>query len=746
MSDGLRRFGFIAFVAALALWAHLDLLASGPAPEDLRWLAGLRATELPASAARELPEVVAPLARGVLGVVSALAPADDAAAWRGLRVVQLLALLGVAWAAGAAARAALVPWLGADGAAWAGRATALLVPVHPLVGANVVRIEALGNLLACGFGALACALFLRARHERSGTRLALAFLALIPAALGGRAAAVAVVWLALVELTSSQRHRPLARSLRTALTTFVAAAAIVAATWLTCGVPGVRGVAAPAGAADVSVLQLAYFALEKMGVLLLPGSPEGVAGARLVALGVLLLVVAHPALVAARSAPRLWGLVACGVAFALAVALGVHPRVRVAPGTFSPAQVLLPATLALALALAVASTALAGTRRWLLPLLLALAWAFTARLHAQGGAPRADELARLRAAAVSAVRELGPARELWFVQDEHAEELAGALASARPALLFGGLARADEDARAHAARTHVRGADVRAVTCALRATEFDELRAAGLVLVVPAALLAEGASPARTDAAASSSADGVERERAQAGAELVAIRVAERGGAPAVRSWRGDRRSPELDSEPAEIRAVRVTAQSGAPTGAAPRLAWQAREPRVESGSALGAWLEGSAAAQGSAAPQAWFDLEHDLRWLLGRRIARVSCEGELAQLATAELLAEPARVELELRAVNGVWSGTLPEVATPRPLRGEARWTLVFVELGALASTRCELEFAAGSAPGAAFTAPASRAFTERARARGARALDVSLEYAVGSVTLLRSHARAEL
>jgi hypothetical protein len=323
---------------------------------------------------------------------------------------------------------------------------------------------------------------------------------------------------------------------------------------------------------------------------------------------------------------------------------------------------------------------------------------------------------------VTAVRQLGPAQELWLVSAEDGAP-ESALASARPALLYRGLARADADARAHAARTRVRAADPRAVTCALHAREFDALRDAGLVLLVPAALLAEdGAAPRTT-------------------AELAAVRVASRGGPPAAWTWRGDRRSPELECEPAAIRVVRVTAQSGAPTGAAPRLAWQAREPLVERGLALGAWIEGT------AAPQAWFDLEHDLGWLLGRRIARVSCEGELAQLATAELLPavardEPAGVAADARPADGTWSGSVPSRALPSPLRGAASWTLVLVDLDALASTRCALELM----PDGTFTAPASAEFTARARARGTRALEWSLEYGVGSVTLLRCNGRAEL
>jgi len=699
MTAPTRRLGYLVLLVVLALWVHAQQLGAGPSPDDLAYVAALLPEELPAAARAELPTVHAPLVRGLTLALRGLPCESDVAAFAASRGLQLVLLVLLGLGTGSLARAALGPWLGAEGAVWTGRAAALFVPLHPLSRVLVARHEALGVLCASLCGVVGASLFLAARQRDAHRRLPWAFALLVPAALASRSAAWFVLVYALLEYTSAQRHRPVARALRTALTTAVAAALCIGATWLVAGRPVLAASAQSAAFGwDELARALPLFG-EKLLALFLPVAEDDLP--RRVGLALVLALVVHPAVLAARAAPRMWAALCAALALALLSALALHPRVRVTPEHAPSALVLLPALLVFATLLAAAATPLAGRRRWVLPLVLVAAWAFIGRREAPEHADAARELAQWRLQLTREAERLGPAAELWVVRPEAG--WSPGLERALPWSLHAGLRAPAAGAQAGGAPLHVRAADAGAVAQRLVDAQSATLRAAGWIVVFEPA----------------------------PGAPLVGVRVAAFGRAAEVRSWRGEARSPELDAEPSGIAVLRVTARVGSATQAPPRVAWHAREPALAAAAADGVWIAGP---QG---PQAWFDLSRDLRWLCGRSIARLWFEGALALPASAEILATPAALEgLGAARVEGqdwIFAGAPPRL--PEPLVGEARWRLVLCDPAAL---RCEV-FEVLDSDSARLVATGAERFAAAARARGSPSIAWSLEYALGGATLAR-------
>ena len=98
--------------------------------------------------------------------------------------------------------------------------------------------------------------------------------------------------------------------------------------------------------------------------------------------GIIAAVAVQPALVAARSAPRLWTWLI--VAWFVSITFSDLPQalVRVHPEDLTHAQALFPAAAVMSVGLAVASTALSGVRRHVLPLTVALGLAILAHANA----------------------------------------------------------------------------------------------------------------------------------------------------------------------------------------------------------------------------------------------------------------------------------------------------------------------------------------------------------------------------
>ncbi|MBK7874839.1 MAG: hypothetical protein IPJ77_03660 [Planctomycetes bacterium] len=452
-------------------------------------------------------------------------------------------------------------------------------------------------------------------------------------------------------------------------------------------------------------------------------------------LGALLLVVVHPAFVAARSAPRSWGWFAAAACLAGGAALALHPRVRVEPGELAGAHVLVPAVATLALVLGSSATAVAGTRRKVLPLLLAVAWTLHGRelLAPWPASSRAMDafVGELRA---TAARE-GRCGELWVVDAPLADDELARLPRGFAWILHPGLGSARAaagDAAVELARsTRVRALDADTLLFVAREPEFARVRAQGLVLSLPPGFAARAPEDgAGKDPPADAVAGPASRT-----AERWSLRLAPEGAAPAERIWRRDGRSEELDCEPLTVRAVRANALSGASTAEAPRLAWRARDERLDGGRAVGVWIEGESGAQ------AWFDLAVEPRWLFGRRIARVQLEGELRRILSAELLADvpaPRAAAFEPETRGDDWLLARPEGPLPRPLRGDAAWSLVLLDPAGLASARVPLEPSNDGRLRARSAAAAARRL-----APTDAELVWALEYRAGGVTLVRLAGR---
>jgi hypothetical protein len=292
----------------------------------------------------------------------------------------------------------------------AGRAGTLFA-VHPLAVSSVARIASRGDLLALAAATWACAAFLAGRQLRKHAPVLLALcLAGIAVASSQRAWFLPCVLTGL-EYSSARRHRPRLQRVRTAATTLVVFGALLplerALDGLMWGAraastaPGFLGLDAPI---DWATLGAAY--AEKVGMVLLPVNTEGIVGALGYALAAAFLALAlQPAFVAARSAPRLLGRILLGWLVSVLVCQIPDAVARVAPSELARAHFLLVPALLVAIGLGIASTALSGIRRVLVPALLALPYAVLARANALPWVEAGERVHELQRDLVNAARE-----------------------------------------------------------------------------------------------------------------------------------------------------------------------------------------------------------------------------------------------------------------------------------------------------------------------------------------------------
>lgn len=281
------------------------------------------------------------------------------------------------------------PWVGSDQATRASSAAAFLFVLHPLSIPPVAALAGRADLMALAFGTWAAAAFLRGRQDRRyGFVYAAGALTLL-AGLCGQLALILPFALALAEVFSSYRYRPLAARLRTALVTFVIFMLVVqlnaAVVSLISGhgyYPVALVTLSRLGDLDGALRALAL-SVEKVGVLLLPANTATLGLVGLFLAGLVGLVALQPALIAARTAPRLWGwTLACWLgAVAVSLLFGVHERVSL--DGLATAHTLLPAAAALCGGWGLAATALPGLRRIGVPIALALGLALLAHGNAR---------------------------------------------------------------------------------------------------------------------------------------------------------------------------------------------------------------------------------------------------------------------------------------------------------------------------------------------------------------------------
>ncbi|MDP6540077.1 MAG: hypothetical protein QF903_07645 [Planctomycetota bacterium] len=552
----------------------------------------------------------------------------------------------------------LLPWSGEEQARAAARAVALLFAVHPLTLPAVAAVAARGELLGAAFGTAAAWAFLRGRQEkRAGPIFAAAVLTaaavacaesawLIPASMG------------LAELVSAHRQRPGGQRLRTALTTLAAYTAGVAAVgvvldgfggeWRPLAIERSLAMFATPGGA----LRALGASFEKLGLSILPTNAAGLGAFGFVLAGALLLTALQPALRAARSAPRLW--VAALIVWVVAILVVVVTRadVRVVPGELSAASSLLPATTVMAVGLAIAATALSGRRRRILPAVVGLGLCVLthadARSLREAGAAADDLAGPLRDAALTpnvlvldAPASVGgraplPADLAWVVDPS-----------------FGGPADPGAVRAIAAATLPVLAAD----------PLFDGLRREGLALLL----------------AAESAPVGAAVETVGGDWSLSPIAAPDEQGA--VRLWREEGRSPDLELTGPSAGSLRATARPGARAEQVPVVRWDAGSEPVRSGTLAGVWL------RGADGPVAAFDLDRHLPWLLAGTVRRVWFEGELSALVQARLAQDPPRIPGadEPLESGGTWTFQPDWTAVERGLEGTAAFALVLFEPHAL-------------------------------------------------------------
>ncbi len=594
-----------------------------------------------------------------------------------LRVENLVLLLVAAWAAGRLARRMLIPWCGREQARAAGLAVTFLGGLHPMLLEAATPLAARGDLLGLALGGLAAVLFLRGRQEHRHREVLAAGALAIAASLASALALFLPLFLAVAEGTSARRHRPLPLRVRTTLTTLalfalgVSLEAIPRASFMSqslveAGAGVLGGLCSPAGAGPFAgtvalggtgLGQLGFLGslglvVEKLGLLLFPVNLQSVGAGGYGLAGILLLLALQPALVAARSAPRLWGWLIAGWVASLLVTEAARLAVRVEPGDLSAASVLLLPALVIATGLGLCATALSGARRSVLPALIVLGYAAISHANANGWRGTAERVDGLAEELSDAARLHGWESTYLVVDPLELRNGHDLLRPALPYLLAGTEAGAG---------TVVGGAERAALFACLGTEEFLRARERGLVLLLP-----PGAG-----------------ERARRVLKVAAVE------APGSAVWREEGRSPQgVRPDPFETRALRVVARAeaadqvlGTAAGAAPVMHWRGQAAQAVEGTVQGAWLAGE------HGPVALFDLTGQLGWLAGGRLRRIWFEGPLVKIASAALLPEPPPPASSPAAPSGAFEPLVTEAYWEFPLAaqdwprgllgGERSWVL---------------------------------------------------------------------
>ncbi|MCY3002720.1 MAG: hypothetical protein NTV21_13040 [Planctomycetota bacterium] len=532
--------------------------------------------------------------------------ANDGHAWFGLRtllpgpalLVRLEAalwLLLAAFALGRTAHRLLLPWSGGELARAAGWATSLFLAVHPLSTAAIADASARGNLIALALGACATWSYLFARQEREPRGFFVAGACTILAAFAGDFAFSLPAWLAGAEFLSANRQRKSATRARSAAATVVAALVAVslpvivhALAYGDARVPSAIASVVPESARSLE--RGVFHAFERFGTLLLPVNSHTIGAWGFALAGVLALAVLQPILIAARSAPRLWGRILGIWAVALLVAEALGPSARVHPGDLRDAAALLGAVAVVSVGLGLGSVAVSGSRRVVLPLVMGLGLAVLSHSGASAHRAAARELAAIEAALAGSKAPVA-----WVIDP--------------PDVVLGvRCAEGALDAR--------RAVGLTREAAALRALEgdFSGLRSARLDLV----------------------------RRGESGWSSTSLAVAT--PSTGASDWFREGRSPELDLDPLESQALVVRATAEADTSRAPVLAWRTTTAE-EGGTNEAGRVEGAWAYLGEA-PEAVFDLASSLDWLASERVRQVwSVEGwsRITQAEFLERLPQPA-------------------------------------------------------------------------------------------------------
>jgi hypothetical protein len=626
----------LLFALLLVGVAFSPLLGAGFVAADWQALAAP-----PAGAAHLAVEAPGgPLARALDGATGALGRsllAGGARAAPLLRALNLLVYLAGAPFLFAYARRLLRPWCGDEQARAAALAACLVFAVHPLAPVSVASVAALPEILGTSCALICLAAFLVGRQERSlratGTSLALAFL-------DGSATQDALLLplaLAASEFLAANRQRSLRERLRTSATALVVFGAAVALDLVLAALDRAALVLPTLSGGGRGLAWLSGTA-ERLGLIVLPANPLALGASGIALAGGVFLLVLQPALVGARSAPRLWGWMLLWWFGALIVSVVARQDVRVVPERFELARGLLASVVPLAIGIGLASTALAGMRRWYVTWSAVVGYAIVAHGNARPWIEAARTCDALRGVlAATAARH--PAAEL-FVLDAPGP-VRGVEAVGRD---FAPLFASDGGVPS------VRASSTRAFLELLREPEGRERIDAHAVLL---RTLTPGP-----------------------GYDVVELQRGPPSGAQ--RSWRASLASPPLDWNPLEIGALRVTTQADADLSALRSIGWKARRATAGQADAWsGAWSRAGAQATGL------FDLGSSLDWRLAGRVRSVFLPEGRQSIDAAEALEDlPTLGELLPLEEGGDWIFRGPEPDAPVARDGPAHYVLGLLDV----------------------------------------------------------------
>ena len=520
------------------------------------------------------------------------------------RLENLLLLLAMGLGLGHLVRRLLVPWTGLDHARAAARGVPVVMAVHPFTVHAVARLGSRGEFLSMALGAWAAATYLRARQERKpGSAVLAGVLVLLAHFAGGFGFGLAIL-LAVAEGLSVQRYQNGRRRLLRAVTTWAVFTAIASIELI------VRA-AVNLPVEPMARLEGALRGLfERVGILLLPLPTPG----PLQVVAVLLFLLAmHPALRAARAAPRLWGWLLCVWGGVLCAILAFHRTASpVRLGDFTAAADLFPASVIFCTGLVIVATAVQGFRRLVLPIALAVGLGSLSLAQAR--------------AHTDAVRATHQVRVDLEVGAEAALQLQAALAregrgtTAGPSVIV--LLDQDHNGVAPLIRPFQEGIGF-----------YLDASLIGRRLAVRAPLLAT------SEALAALAREPEFDERRRGGLVVMREHVAVSLSAPAPLEmpplWRGDALSPELNLDPLNWNAVLTVATSEtSPINLPTALTFRMRGSSERKGQVDGVWVQSRGRLEGR------FDLSNDLNWLFAEHIARVGFESGLARLESGHFYA----------------------------------------------------------------------------------------------------------
>jgi hypothetical protein len=372
----------------------------------------------------------------------------------------------------------------------------------------------------------------------------------------------------------------------------------------------------------------------------------------------------------------------------------------------------------MAVGLGIASTALSGARRWVVPALVGAGYAVLAHAAAQPFRPASAALGELRADLDRARERHGRLATLFVVDPPGRVAGLDVLGGSLDLLLHPSFTGEPE-------RVTVRGLSLEALLACVRQPEFEALRGGEPLVLVFSADELQGLR-------------GGDAPEVPAG--RTSVRIAPPRARPEAPVWRAEPRSPLLELDPLHHLAVRATARVGALPDAlaeAPIVAWRARGELAPFAALDGVWIAGQ------DGPRAFFDVGRSLAWISGDEIARVSFEGALAEPVSAEVLARAPVLEAVQRSRDGAdWLFEVDPDEPPRPLTGDGTWRLELLDLASLESRTLEAEpeLAGG---GRSLRVRDAAAWEDRVLERGDGPIAWSLVFAVGPTALARADGR---